>query len=116
MAYPVEEAVGERKKRIAAFQLGKIARGQAHHGDRVWRRPVAVHVGISGGIVATPQHSGKETFIVDGDGSPQARARFAEQVSTFRADHFQCAVAHVFQHPEYSFPRKTHAHVRFVTS
>ncbi len=67
MPQPVEEAVGERKKRVAAFQFRKIARGQTHHGDWVRRRPVAVHVGISGGIVATPQHSGKETLVVYGD-------------------------------------------------
>ena len=70
MAQPVKETVGERKKRVAAFQFRKITCGQTHDGHWVRRRPVAVHIGISGGIVATPQHSREETFVVYGDRSP----------------------------------------------
>ena len=116
MAQPMEEAACQGRQGVAAFQFGKIARGQAHHRHRIRRGPISVNVGISGGIVASPQHAGKEALVVNHEGSLQAGAVFAEPVGAFRADYFQRSVAHVFQYAEYRFAGKTRGHDCLVTS
>ena len=116
MTHPMEEAADQGKKRIASFELGKIVSAKAYHRNGIWRGPVAIDIGIPRCIVTSPQNPGKETLVVNGNGRPQAGARFPKEVGLFRADHFQRAVAHLLQHPEYSFSRKTCTHVHLVSS